>query len=327
MNTQKIILSAVALCVATYACISLINSNTSKEALPLVAIANYGPHSSLEATITGIKEGLTARGFIEGKTVRYVVSDVSFDTSLIPQMITQLAARKPRVLVTLATPVAQCAKGMVKDIPLVFAAITDPVSAELIKSEKASDQNMTGSSERQDLNALLAFARTLLPTARRIGLLYGTGENNDHALLGLIKAAAKRADMQLVALPVNAARDIPIVMQQFKGKIDFLYVGSSGTIQPALPTIAKIADDMAIPVLNVDQGAVEEGMVLGSFGVDFKRVGLHAGHLAASLIEGTPMKDLPPHYPTLEDHVAYLSRTRAEKLGIAISTLNATILG
>ena len=51
--------------------------------LPVVAIANYGPHASLDATIAGFKEQMQQEGFIENKTVHYEIADVGFDASLI----------------------------------------------------------------------------------------------------------------------------------------------------------------------------------------------------------------------------------------------------
>ena len=55
----------------------LMQQKTSK--LPLVAIANYGPHASLETTIVGIKKALENNGFIEGKNIEYSIADVGFD--------------------------------------------------------------------------------------------------------------------------------------------------------------------------------------------------------------------------------------------------------
>ncbi len=292
--------------------------STSNTHLPLIAIANYGPHSSLEATITGVKEELARGGFIEGKTVRYAVADVGFDIALIPQMLVQLKRQQPKLMVVLATPLAQCAKGMITDIPLVFAAVTDPVAAGLLTSPVASCGNVTGSAEKQDMAAVLDFARALLPGTQRVGVLYGTGESNDCALVEMMQEAAQAAGMKVLAVPVDQARDVPVRMQQLKNKIDVLYVGSSGPIQPALPIIAGIADELGIPVINVDEAAVRDGLVLASFGVDFNRVGANAGKLAAQILEGTSVVALPPLYPTLHDHRGLINRRRAAMLGLTV---------
>ncbi len=127
-------------------------SRDQKNTLPLIAIANYGPHSSLKASIQGIKDELTQSGFIENQHIKYEIADVGFDASLIPQMIMSLKSHHPKVLVVTTTPVAQYAKGSITDIPLVYNVITDPVAAGLINDVNQSHRNLTGSSDKQNLN-------------------------------------------------------------------------------------------------------------------------------------------------------------------------------
>ncbi len=326
MNTKKLLTITIAILFITI--VSLINFD-KPENLPLVAIANYGPHSSLEASIAGIKEELARRGFIEHKTIKYEIVDVGFDASLIPQMITGLKNKKPKVMVVMTTPIAQFAKGAIKDIPLIYNVITDPVEAGLIKEQNTPNANMTGSSDRQDLKVLLNFAKKLIPHAQRVGLLYATAEANDIALLKMMEQAAKELKMEVVSIPVDQARDVQTRMQKFKDKVDFIYVGTSGPIQPTLPVIAAEANKMRIPVLNVDEEAVKEDMVLASFGVDYKQVGVNAGKLVVQALNGIDISQLKPAYPTVKDHHGFISMKKAKELGLTIpdSLTNVKVIG
>ncbi|MFT8258213.1 MAG: ABC transporter substrate-binding protein [Candidatus Symbiodolus clandestinus] len=288
-----------------------IRQQSANSNLPLVAIANYGPHASLNATIEGIQQQLAKQGFIEQQTVRYAISDVGFDAALIPQMVKQLQQLKPTVMVLLTTPVAQFAKGAIRQIPLVYSAITDPVAAGLLTQADQPTANLTGCSERQDLQRLLTFAQQLLPHAKRLGLLYATAESNDQALRQMLRKAAEQQGLSLLALPINQAREVPLQLTQFQGKVDFIYVGSSGPIQPSLPTIAREAKKMGIPVFNVDASAVRQGEVLASFGVDYQKIGRKTGELITAILRGALPNQLPPCYPTAEDHQAVLSRRQA----------------
>lgn len=296
--------------------------------LPLVAIANYGPHASLNDSIEGIKQGLADAGLVAGDDIRIEVQDVGFDTALIPQMLTLFKSHSPRVLVALTTPVAQFAKNTFLDIPIVFTAITDPVEAGLVHADKQALGNVTGSSDQQNLGAMLAFSKSLLPKAERVGLLYSTSEINDHALHKMMLEACEAHAMELVAIPINHTRDLALAVQQLKGKVDFLYVGVSGPIQPALPTIAQEAQAIDLPIINANEGAVYEGLVLASFGVNYIKVGHAAGKLAAGCLAGKSMAELPVYYPALEDHKAFVSRAQAERLGVSIPSglRNTTIL-
>jgi putative ABC transport system substrate-binding protein len=307
------------------ACLSLVSCG-KKEDLPLVAIANYGPNASLDASMRGAKAELADQGFIEGKTVRYEIVDVGFDASLISQMITKLRSLKPKVMLVKTTPAAQFAKGKIQDVPLVFCDIMDPVSADLLKDESHSCGNVTGSSDRDDLEPFLIFAKTLLPHAKSVGLLYSTSESNDAALVKMMKETAARVGLAVVAVPVDQSRDVPIRVQEFNRKVDFIYVGTSGPIQPALPTIASEAQKMGIPVFNAEDQAVRDGLALASFGVSYESVGRNAGKLVAKLLKGASVKDLPPIFPKAEDYRCFVNKKLAKKFGIKIPE-NVVVVG
>ena len=310
-------ISIALIAIASFFFISKI-SKSQNNTMPLIAIANYGPHSSLEESIRGIKKGLIKQGFEEGRNIRFEIVDVSFDTSLIIQMLVRLKAMNPKIIVTQATPVSQAAKNMIKNIPIVFADITDPVEAGLIKKHDQAESNITGASDRQDLSAMLKFIRKLLPKANRIGMLYATSEANDAALLKMMEEAVSIENMDLVAVPIDQSRDIAVRMQALKGKVDMIYVGSSGTIQPSLPTIVALAEEMKIPVVNMNSEEVTNNKVFASFGVSYFKVGVNASEIIGRILKGEKPSDINPLYPILSDHEAFISRKRAEKIGFVI---------
>ena len=107
-------------------------------------------------------------------------------------MITKLQSEQPKLMYTITTPVSQIAKKALagSGIPIVFAAVTDPVAAKLVPSWEAGDEGMTGASDLQDIAAILEFAKKLFPNAKRLGVPYNPGEANDAAIVEKIKAAA-----------------------------------------------------------------------------------------------------------------------------------------
>jgi putative ABC transport system substrate-binding protein len=306
---------SIILAVVLIPAILFINFKNSSN-LPIIAIANYGPHASLDATIAGIKQELATQGFIEGKTVQYIIQDVGFDTALIPQMIMHLKNLQPKVMVVLTTPVAQYAKSTIKDIPLIYSDITDPVAAGLIKDAQHADGNMTGSSEQQDLKLVLDFAKLFIPHAKRVGMLYSTAESNDQALLSMMEQAATAEHMQVFSVPVDQARDVPLRMQTFKDKVDFIYVGMSGPIQPTLAVISGIAIQLGILVINADSDGVKSGVVLASFGINYHQVGVNTGKLVAQVLKGIPIANIKPTAPNKHDHHGFISKAKAASMGL-----------
>ena len=157
-----------------------------------------------------------------------------------------------------------------------------------------------------------------MPTAKKVGVLYATSEANDTALVKMLKEAASICHMEVLAIPIDQAREVPLRMQAFKGIVDFIYVGASGAIQPTLPAIVAQADKMGIPILNVNEKAVLDRQVLGSFGVDYYQVGVNTGQIVARILKGEKVSQIEPLYPTIEAHRGFLSRSRAKKHDLII---------
>lgn len=307
---------------AAIAAISLIflainfNSNTTNKNIPLIAIANYGPHSSLQETIDGIKSELTELGYIENKNIRYEISDVNFETSLIIQMLRKLKASNPKLLVAISTPIAQAAKNMIKDIPVVYADVTDPVEAGLYNPNEST--NITGASDKQDLKLMLKFAKELLPEAKKVGILYSTGEANDLSLLNMLKEDAKTFNLEVVSIPVEHTRDVISRMRAFKNNVDFIYTGSSGGIQASLPAIVKTSEAMKIPLFNFNDKEVISHNILASFGVTHTQVGVNAARIIHRIFNGEKPSEIKPIYPSIDDHAGFISAIRAKEIGLAI---------
>jgi putative ABC transport system substrate-binding protein len=313
MNNKLFLLMAICIVLV----ISLLKLNLTNK-LPLIAIANYGPHASLSSAIEGFKEQMTKEGFVEGENICYEIADIGFDLPLLPQMLSSLKAKSPSIMVVMTTPVAQAAKGKIHDIPLIYNVVTDPVEAGLIKELHQADENMIGSSDMQDLKSFVQFAKSLLPHAKKIGLLYATSESNDRALVKMMQIAAASFDMEVLAIPIEQARDVPIRVLEFKGKVDLIYVGTSGPIQSTLPAIAAASYKMQIPLFNVEDSAVRDGLALASFGLNYKAVGRNAGKLGAAILRGERVRDLVPLYPTTIDHYGVINKKLAQEFGVAI---------
>ncbi|MBV8428493.1 MAG: ABC transporter, partial [Hyphomicrobiales bacterium] len=99
-----------------------------------IGIAQWGRHPQLDAVNANFRAELAAQGFVEGKDVVYDWEVANFDASILPQILNKLKSASPKLIMTISTPVAQSAKQTLKGagIPIVFAAITDPIKAKLV---------------------------------------------------------------------------------------------------------------------------------------------------------------------------------------------------
>ena len=143
-------------------------SSQSKTLRPLdISIISLETHSSSQETIQGIKDGLTQNGYEEEVHVHYEISHNSVD-------LEKLKSFTPAVFITLASPLTNRLKGELKNVPIVYSHVSDPVAAGFIDEDYKAKGNLTGVSGRIDFDAFLDFALKLLPNAQRIGVFFAT---------------------------------------------------------------------------------------------------------------------------------------------------------
>lgn len=285
-----------------------------------IGIANFGEHPQLNASIEGFKKALAENGFVEGKDVVYTESHTNFDASLVPQMIAKLQAEQPKIIYTVTTPVSQIAQKALagSGIAIVFTAVTDPVAAKLVPSWDAGGDGITGSSDLQDMAAVMKFTHELLPDAKRFGVPYNPGEANDVALLDKVKEAAPAAGFEVVEVGVDNVNDIQQRIASLAGKADVIYTPASNLLQPAIAAVSAAARQAGIPIVNSDDGAVRSGVVPASFAVNYIQVGENAGKIAAQILKGADPKTIAPIKPAYEDHAPLISRKVAKEFGMEI---------
>ena len=61
------------------------------------------------------------------------------------------------------------------DIPIIFAAVTDPVDAGLVEDPEQSGGNVSGTSDEVSAEAIMNLANEITPEFKTIGALYSTG--------------------------------------------------------------------------------------------------------------------------------------------------------
>lgn len=145
-----------------------------------IGICNYVDDASLNQIVENIQNRLTAIG--EEKDVSFKVDydNCNADANLMSQIIANFTADKADLMVGVATPVAMAMQAATEDsgVPVVFAAVSDPVSTGLVDSLEAPGSNITGTSDYLDTTAVMNLIFAANPDAKKIGLLYDVGQDS-----------------------------------------------------------------------------------------------------------------------------------------------------
>lgn len=286
----------------------------------LIAIANFGEHPALRAAVDGFRKEVVRQGFVEGRDVAFDDQHVNFDRTLIPQLLTAAQAKKPAMIVAVTTPVAQSSIRVVTDksIPIVFMSVVDPVVAQIVPSWQAGSATHTGATLYPDFQASLTFLKQLLPNARRIGVPYNPGEDNDKTNMAEMRAIAPKLGLEVVEVGIDGPNDIAQRLQSLAGKVDAVFVIQSNVLQTSLPVIAATTQRMGIPAINTLDTPVRNHTFLAAHALSYERMGANAGRIAARILKGEKPAAIAPHRPGPEDYSTVISRKQAAQWKVEV---------
>lgn len=282
----------------------------------IVAINQFSPHGSLENCREGFIEGLKEAGFVEGENIEFKYQNAQTEPATANQIAQQQATSKADLICAIATPSAQGAYNAVMkmDTPVIYTAVTDPVSAGLAKEDGASVGNVTGTSDRLPVEEQLSMIREVLPDAKKIGILYTTSEANSVATIKTYEELASKYKFEIVAVGITTQADIPMAIDSILTKVDCLSNLTDNTVVRALPTVLEKAKVKNIPVFGSEIEQVKLGC-LAAEGIDYIALGKQTGAMAAKILRGEAKASEMP-YERIEESSLYLNHEVAKNLNI-----------
>nr|WP_156929915.1 ABC transporter substrate-binding protein [Brackiella oedipodis] len=273
-------------------------------------------HPALDAIHKGVVEGLKQAGYEEGKTVKVRYQSAQGNTSTAAQIARQFVGENPDVIVAIGTPSAQAVAAATKKIPLVFSAVTDPVAAQLVKSEAASGTNITGASDRLDLKSQIELIKEIAPNAKTLGMVYNPGEANSAATVKQFKEVLPQYGMTLIEAAAPRTVDVSSAARKLVGKVDVVYSNNDNNVSAAYETLAKVLNEAKVPLVASDPANVKRGAV-ASYGTDYESLGLETSKIVLEILNGKDPGTIPYHLT--QNQVLILNQKAAKKQGVTFS--------
>ena len=293
------------------------NAKAAKDTeVPTVGVLQFVSHPALDEIYRGIQAGLAEEGYRDGETVKILFQNGQADQSKLNTMTQQLINQQSDVLIGIATPAAQALANQTTDIPIVLGAITDPKSANLVADNQKPGGNITGVSDQSPVDAQLKLAQTLLPEAKKIGILYSSAEDNSDFQAGMVEAEAAKLGLTTKRYPVPSTNEISQMVQVMSREVDFIYIPTDNTIANAMQVVVDIANKNKVPIIpSVDTMVAEGG--LATVGINQYELGLQTGRMAAAILKGTSQPATTPIF-TFNTGDVIINEEQAKLLGITI---------
>jgi len=184
-----------------------------------------------------------------------------------------------------------------------------------VSSLKNHPENVTGVKDAPPIKKQIEFIKTLLPTAKTIGVIYNPGDNGSASSLETMRKEAKVQGFTLVEVtPINSS-DIQAAVLQLVGKVDAIYVPLDNMIVSAMKTVSSLALKHKLPVFSADSGSVESGAT-ACVGYSYPQVGLETGELVANILKGEKTTEIDIASPGKID--VFINRKALETLNISL---------
>ncbi len=284
-----------------------------------IGIGQFAQHGSLDNCRDGFIEGLKEAGIEEGKNLTIIYDNANADTGTAAQITDNYVSKKVDLICAIATPMAQSAFGAARDedIPVVYTAITDPIAAELANEDKTPKGNATGTSDKLPVEQQLQMIRELLPSAKKIGIMYTTSEVNSAVSVEEYKEKASEYGFEIIDSAIATAADIPLAADDLISKVDCINNLTDNTVVSALPVILEKANENNIPVFGSEIEQVKIGC-LATVGLDYYALGKQTGAMAAKILKGEAKASEMP-FEVIEEGSFYANAAVSEALKIEIS--------
>ncbi|QCO01059.1 ABC transporter substrate-binding protein [Azospirillum argentinense] len=280
-----------------------------------VAITAIVEHPALDATRDGVIEALKAAGYTPGDTLKVEYQSAQGNPATAAQIARQFAGARPDVIVPISTPSAQAVVASTRDIPVVFTAVTDPVGAQLVRSLDKPGANVTGVSDMAPVAEHVALIREIVPSVKRLGVLYNAGEPNSVSLVKALKDEAQKAGLTVVEATATKSADAQPAARSLVGKADAIYVPLDNTVVSALESVVAVGQQAKLPVFSADTDSVARGTV-ASIGFDYRQVGRQTGEAVVRILKGEKPGDVPVTFAKGTD--LFVNPKSASAMGVTI---------
>ncbi len=284
-----------------------------------IGILETLPEADNAANLAALRLGLRERGHIEGQHYAFIYRSPKTRVESYAGLAAELVQLKVDLIVTRGTPAAIAAKAATQSIPVVMAAIGDPLMVTASLSRPGG--NLTGlTSISTDLEAKrVQILRELVPKARHVAALYDMSNPVFARRWPEVHAAARGLGLQASLIDVRDAAEIEAAFDALKAKrIDALIVGQDGLMRAHSQRIAELAAQRRVPAIYSSVDYVASGGLI-SYGPNYTDLYQRSASHIDRIIQGAKPGDLPIEQPTAFDLVIHLRAARALNLTLPLA--------
>ncbi len=294
------------------ACI-LFSSCSGKNGIK-IGIAKIVQHPALDDIEKGVMD------YINDQNIKatFDLQNANGDVNTATQIANQYKVKKVDVAVGIATPVAVALATTLKDIPVVFGTVTDPLSAGLVDTLDHGKNNVTGmSDELPTVEHIKLFAKVC--GIKTLGYIYTSNEANSISSLELVKKGCQEAGLNLVIQSITQSSEVMQAAKAIVGRVDGIYLTTDNTVFSALASLVDVFGKEKKPIFSGDVTGAKDGGILMASGFNYYKAGRATGELVVKILNGEKPENIPVRFMTEpSDLDLLLNYDVAKEIGISL---------
>jgi putative ABC transport system substrate-binding protein len=276
--------------------ISFAQEKTSKKIIPRIGVTQTVSYPDFDADAKGFEKALAEAGFKEGIHVIYDRQNAQGDMRNAQAIAQKFLDTKVDLIHSIATPSSRAVMKIIKDIPIVFSSVTDPVDAGLISKTSPPrtkiGTNVTGISDRWPVFLQFEMYTKFFPKAKKWGTIYNPGDPKSILYIKEMREAAKKLGVELIETTISGSDEILRAAQSLAGKAQAIHITFDYMAISSFDTIVKVCNEKKLPLFGGDLKSVSRG-AMASYGWDYFQIGHSAGRKAVQILKGEKPGDIP----------------------------------
>ena len=251
-----------------------------------VGICNYVDDASLNQIVENIESRLKEIESANGVKIEILYDNCQADSNVMGQIIANFISEKVDLMVGIATPVAMAMQSATEEngIPVVFAAVSDPLSTGIVDSLEAPGKNITGTSDFLDTTAVLNLIFANDPAADKVGLLYDIGQDASTSSIAAAKAYLDAKGVAYVERTGTNVDEVKLAAQALVSDgVDAVFTPTDNTIMTAELSIYEAFADAKIPHYAGADSFALNGAFVG-YGVDYANLGVETANMIKEIL-------------------------------------------
>ncbi|MCR2042879.1 ABC transporter substrate-binding protein [Anaerosalibacter massiliensis] len=286
------------------------DNNTSGNEVFKIGISQLSEHPALDEVREGFEDELKNLGVNVEINYQNSQGDIA-NTVSIAQIFSK---NKMDLIFAIATPAAQSAKQVTRNIPILFSAVTDPVKSEIIEDWENINENVTGTSDMAPTASQLKMFKEIDPNIKTIGILYNTSETNSEIQIEEVNKLASSEDLKVVTIGVSNVNELPQALNSIMKKADALYLLTDNMVASSIELISKTAIENKMITVSAEETQVRGGALITN-GISYYELGKQTGQMAKKiLVDKKDISEIPVEVS--EKTITKINRNTLDKLGL-----------